>query len=720
MNYPGNPSLSPAVKERVVSTFQQTVTLFQQGRTQDVAAGCELLLQMDPLFDPAKKLLEKLRNPSLPIDVASLMPSAIRDLRSPMEQAREAMADRDFQRTIQLTTAVLTEDLLNDEARILGDEAREKLEAEPFVQQFARKAETSLTSGNVASAKMELEKARALDPAHPDVVRVGKAISARDAAPSAAAPQPSFIVDDGKPQPQAGRSAAQAADFGFTFEEEKAPDIAVDQFSFDAPKAPDFSFSAPPPPRSEAAAGGFSFNATPEAPKSPPGTSTLGGSEFDFSTASVVTTDDDQKKIGQYIADGDRAFGAAEYSQAIDLWSRIFLIDVTNDQASERIDAAKAKRRQIEQKVEPLLTTAVDALERGDSAKARAGFAEVLAIDPRNTAAQEYLERLGDADAAAPASSRPYVPPSSQTRSNELFDEELPPELELPLAPPSPGAASPRVSKSDKHKAVPTAKKPPRKLPVALIAIVVGALALAGGGWFMWQQFAKGQEQVETAGEGDALMARATTLASQGKYDQAMALLQNIKPGDPQHDKALVMIADLRTKKSTSAQLIDGVPAEQYFDQRINAAQAAFAIGDYTQAKASYEQALRVKPLALVHQGQYATAAQQASKLDAAKAFLKERKYSEAIASLEPLLASEPQNVSIQRMIADAHFNIAATALQENRTADAIRELDEVLKLNPGDELARRSRELAQRYNGETKDLLYKIYVTYLPLRQAT
>ena len=37
----------------------------------------------------------------------------------------------------------------------------------------------------------------------------------------------------------------------------------------------------------------------------------------------------------------------------------------------------------------------------------------------------------------------------------------------------------------------------------------------------------------------------------------------------------------------------------------------------------------------------------------------------------------------------------------------------------PTNELARRSRDLAVRYNGEAKDLLYKIYVKYLPLRQA-
>lgn len=722
MSYPGNPSLSAAVKERVVSTFQQTVTLYQQGRTDDVAAGCTLLLQMDPLFDPAKKLLEKLRNPAADIDVDSLVPSSERPSKLPIELARQAMAERDFERVVQLTTEILTDDLLNDEARILGDEAREKLEAAPFVEQFARKADFSLTAGNVAAAKMELEKARALDPAHPAVIRVARSIAARDSAPSVSAPQPSFIVDDGKAQPT-GRSAAQAADFGFTFEEEKVPEVALDQFSFDAPAAPDFSFNAPAVPRSEPF-GGFSFDAAPPAapPAAAPAPTPVAPSpsgEFDFSTAGVATTDDDQKKIEQYLADGDRAFAAGEFSQAIDLWSRIFLIDVTNDQASERIDAAKARRRQTEQRVEPLLTTAVDALERGDSDKARAGFAQVLAVDPRNATALEYLERLGDSDSAPVAPSRPYAPPSahSSVPSDDLFGEELPAGLEIPLMPPDPEAVAP-AAKAGKQKAAPAPKKAPRKLPVVPIAIVVGLLALGGGGYLMWQQFSGGEEEIEAAGAGDALMGRANVLAAQGKYDQAIALLQDIKPGDPQHDKALVMIADLRTKKSTSAQLIDGIPAEQHFAQRTAAAEAAFASGDYLQAKALYEQAMRAKPLSPAQKTQYDQATQQASKFDAAFALLKERKYAEAIASLEPLRAAEPQNASIQRMIGDAYFNLAATALQEEKTADAIRALDEVLKANPNDEIARRTRELAQRYNNEPKDLLYEIYVKYLPLRQ--
>src|SRR5215813_13038555 len=134
--YLGNASLSTAVKERVLSTFQQTVALFKQGRTDEVIQGCGLILRMDPMFDPAKKLLEKARNTASPIDVDALLPSTGEDGR--VRDARTAMAGRDFQRVLELTTELLTEDLTNDDARVLNEQAREKVEAAPFVDQFIR------------------------------------------------------------------------------------------------------------------------------------------------------------------------------------------------------------------------------------------------------------------------------------------------------------------------------------------------------------------------------------------------------------------------------------------------------------------------------------------------------------------------------------------------------------------------------------------------------
>src|SRR5260370_30151067 len=112
--YPGNSSLSSAVKERVVSTFQQPMALYREGQIDDVVAGCGLILRMDPLFDPAKKLLEKARNPNAPIDIESLAPTS--SASDGIRQAREALATRDFTRVLNITTEILTNDLTNEEA----------------------------------------------------------------------------------------------------------------------------------------------------------------------------------------------------------------------------------------------------------------------------------------------------------------------------------------------------------------------------------------------------------------------------------------------------------------------------------------------------------------------------------------------------------------------------------------------------------------------------
>jgi tetratricopeptide (TPR) repeat protein len=719
MSYPGNASLSGAVKDRVLSTFQQTLALYHQGRADEVASGCNLILQMDPAFEPARKLLEKSRNPALPIDVDALVSSSGG---GDMQQARSAMAARDFQRVIQITTDILTEDLLNDDARILGDEARERLEASPFVEQFARKCDQLLSAGNIAAAKLELEKARALDPTHPALARISASLAARESAPPPAVP--SFIVDD-KPSPQlSGRSTAQAADFGFAFEEEKPPAAPVAaepsfaNFSFDSP-GQSFSFGSPAAPSTDSTFGEFSFD-SPAAPPAaaPPVAQEPPPADFDFATASVITSSDDQKKIEQYLADGDRAASAGDYQQAIDLWSRIFLIDVTNDLASERIERAKLKRRELEQKVETILASGISAFERGDTAKAHNDLSEVLKIDPNNATAQEHLARLGETvvEGGASARSNPYVPPSVDERRMDLdfLDDS---ESEDVLVPPPPAAPA-RKGAIGKKTAPPAATKPKaeRRLPMGVILAIVGVLVLGGGGWFAWNKFMNKPDADPGATQG--IFARASALAGAGKYDQAIKLLRDIKPDDPEHDKALVMIADLAAKKSTSSQMIDGVPAAQYYEQKLEAARLAFDAHDFVSAKVAFEQAMRVKPLPPDLKVRYDSASQQVAKLDAAKALFKERKYLEAISNLQSLQEQDPSNLNAQRLIIDAHFNLGAQALQEERIQDAIREFDEVLKAAPDDDLAKRSRDLAQRYDGEPKDLLYKIYVKYLPTRQ--
>ncbi len=659
-NYPGNGSLSAAVKDRVVSTFQQTLALHQNGRIDEVIAGCNLILQMDPLFDPARKLLEKARNPAMAIDLASLSPQpAASPAGGGLGEARSAMATRDFERVVQITTEILTNDLMNDEARILSEEAREKMEAAPFVEQFARKCEQHLASGNLSAARTDLEKARALDPAHPALARIQKLLADKESAgPKEAAT--SFVVD-APSAPAGGRTTAQASDFGFTFEEEKAapaqPSFAG--FSFDSPSS---SSNAEAP-----FAGGFSFDKPAGGPTPPASDSgalkKTNSGEFDFSTASIETSPDDQKKIDQYLTDGDRAFEGGGYQQAIDLWSRIFLIDVTNEAASDRIERAKSRRRELEQKVEGVLSAGIIAYERKDYATARTRLNEVLQADPSHASAIEYLERV---DAASSGKGDPSIQPSAPFEPPVLDDESpdisssSPGALQIPAPSSAPAPAAPR--KSAPKAASAPAPTPGRRLPIP--AIVVVLLLLGAAGWFAWSKFAPRQKADTLAAS--TVITSATSLGEQGKYDQAIAILQQITPGDPKYDAALGLISDLQQKKSKAAAMIDGRPAGQYYDENLAAANTAFGLLDFIAAKKSFENAMRVKPLPPEAKTAYEAANQQVAKLDTARALFGERKYADVIIALEPLLQREPDNRSIQRMITDATSTVSRRPFSRN------------------------------------------------------
>jgi tetratricopeptide (TPR) repeat protein len=735
--YLGNPSLSTAVKDRVMSTFDQALQLYKVGRTEEVIQGCGLILQMDPQFDPAKKLLEKARNPMAPIDIDKLVPAAATG--DALAEARDAMTHRDFQRVVNITTEILTNDLMNEDARVLNESAREKMEAAPFVDQFARKFDQSMANNDTASARTNMEKARSLDPDHPAVQRMEKAVTTPAVAtPAPAAPPasqgfsfdaPSFIVET--PQATPGRGTAQAADFGFTFEEEKAPpsaDGALAGFSFETPAAkPEPPKPAPAPPPAPEPAGfsfdtpagaGFSFDApAPAAPAPPPAAAPPAASsaEFDFSSASFETSDDDRRKIDQYLADGDRAYDSGDFQQAIDLWSRIFLIDVTNEPASDRIEKAKAKRRETEQKIEPLLTGAVAAFDRRDFDGAREKFNEVLRVDPTNASAHDYLERLSNTvdEGGAAATVTDYLPPSTPKR--DIFaDEDLEGTYEVPVATPPPKASA-EEKKQAAAKAAPA--KAAKRSPMGAVIAIVAVAVLAGAGWFAYSKFLS--KPVSDPGATKAIFADAARLSQQGKYDLAIAKLQDVKAEDPQHDAAVVMIADLQHKKSQAAAMIDGKPSAQYFSDQVNAGRTAYDAHDYDGAKRAFEQAMRVKALPADVKPLYDTSAQQVAKLDAAKSLFKEHRFADALGNLQQLSTQDPQNKNITRMVIDAHFNLGAAALQEERLPDAMKEFDEVLKLDPSDDLAKRSKELAVRYNGQPKDLLYKIYVKYLTMRQA-
>src|SRR3954453_19289231 len=67
MSYSGNPSLTADVRQRILSTFDQTLELAQEGNRQEALLGCDFVLRMDPQFKPAHLLQDRLRSTAGPV-----------------------------------------------------------------------------------------------------------------------------------------------------------------------------------------------------------------------------------------------------------------------------------------------------------------------------------------------------------------------------------------------------------------------------------------------------------------------------------------------------------------------------------------------------------------------------------------------------------------------------------------------------------------------------
>ena len=72
MRYVGNASLSEQIQERILTTFQQTLSLAQEGNSQEALLGCDFVLRLDPLFEPARQLQTRLNEGEGPIEVDDL------------------------------------------------------------------------------------------------------------------------------------------------------------------------------------------------------------------------------------------------------------------------------------------------------------------------------------------------------------------------------------------------------------------------------------------------------------------------------------------------------------------------------------------------------------------------------------------------------------------------------------------------------------------------
>ena len=150
-------------------------------------------------------------------------------------------------------------------------------------------------------------------------------------------------------------------------------------------------------------------------------------------------------KVRQYLQEGQGLYDAGQYQDAIDVWTRIFILDENSKEADALIDKAKTAMNANQGEIEHNLTEAIAAFNAGEFERSRPLLERVLQSFPGHREAQYYLGRINEkAVVAAPP------PPPAASVSPPTFSAPPPiftaARVEPPAAPAAPAASSPAFS----------------------------------------------------------------------------------------------------------------------------------------------------------------------------------------------------------------------------------------------------------------------------------
>lgn len=740
-SYSGNPSLGDEVKQRIVGTFEQSLDLAERGRSQEALLGCDFILELDPEFEPARALKERLEGGGEP-DVGDLRPGAAPPSGEGGGRPEESFGDLFDLDSLELpdleepsgpppgpSAAGATEDLASDLRRRLNardyqavldragedrervaadpelasivETAQARLEALPYVESFLQKAGTALRSGDREAARQALAKARSLDPEHPLLEDLEAEAGEADR-PAAAQVPPA----EGPAEPEAAA--------------EPEPGFGDEEF-LGGYELPDLDSPSPEPPE------------TPEDSPSPepPG---------------PATGDD---RIAQLLDEGQRHADEGNLQEAIDAWSRIFLIDVDHEEAARRIEDARRRKAERERRVEEVFHEGLASLEEGDADTARRRFERVLELHPGHLAARSYLDQL---DSGEPAQGPPAGAPTGaetmavgELGSFDLSDISGPREggagrselqEEILVPPPPGGAGADRERPADEAgptgalpsygKAV--AGKDPGRRTFLLVGGLVLVLVLAAAAVLYVKKdslFPNSDVEEPVAEEPAAEPApgpieRATELHERGQTAMALGLLRRIRPDDLRHAEAQELIARWEEPAEPEEEGATEALAPEALERRgllLAAAETAVAEEEYLLASELYDRAGRIAEL----EGEHAERAERVEAelvpLEPEIELFREGEYELVLPRLWRLYQEDPTNRSVQRMIVASYYNRGVRQLQRGDPAGAAEEFEEALALAPDDRDLQRHYLLAQTYQRRPRDLLYRTYVKYLPLR---
>jgi tetratricopeptide (TPR) repeat protein len=762
--YPGNPSLPREVRDKILSTFRHTLNLYKEGKTDDCLIGCDFILKMDPRFAPARQLMEKAKNPASEVDVARLEALVAE---TPTRQERVASAEtdrllvraaesfnaRDFDAAVATAEQVLQVLPGNQDATQILEKARQKKNAQPQFEVARQRAIAALDGKRTSEARAALDKMRSLDPEHPAV-----ALLDRRLAPEATAPELGESTNPGlslvdepppvAPPPRPGPPPARPAppppppvpemggglgDLSLdSFDESSSsvvppPDMGgnpatgplslagndfSDRFSDPAGSAPNLWSE---PPADQGGLGDLSLDASPE-PSAAPESVFSGAPDPVFSRAPEPEPPSQQQEIESLLHRGDEAAQSGNRQQAIEIWSRIFLIDINNSEAVGRIEKARKEMSEGNKRVAEGLKRGREAFESGDYTGAREAFLEVLALDESDATARSYLDRI-ESELARPSSGLDL---SRKAPEGDILAEEMADAAETgpeALAP----AAEPKPKKEPRQRA-----PMDRKFLMALGAALL--LAIAVGGYFLMRPGRSGAP-APGAADGGPSLEHATALFKDGKLDETIAELKSISPQHPDYARAQKMLATLTRKTGAgetagSSEAAPGAsaaapaagPPPEAVRQR-EQAEKALAEKRYIDALTAFNLAAPAYHDDPTFSQSLGAASEKVSELTPAVKLYNEAEYETAIPILWRIYQAERDNQDARSYLLRSYYNQGIAQLQNGLYPKAVESFKEVTAIEPADSDAVRHKKFAEHYMKGDLDLMGRIYVRHVQQR---
>jgi tetratricopeptide (TPR) repeat protein len=436
---------------------------------------------------------------------------------------------------------------------------------------------------------------------------------------------------------------------------------------------------------------------------------------------SAPTTDDE---IATLLQQGDDAARTGNRQQAIEIWSRIFLIDINNSDAVGRIEKARQDMAEGNRRVAESLKQGRERFESGDFTAAREAFLGVLALDETDQTARSYLDRI-EQQLSRPSAGLDL---SHRTPARDVLEEEF---AEAAAVPADVTAAAPARAEEPKAR---SARAPMDK---RFLIALGGALALAVVvGVYLWLRpsgtaSSGGAPQPSAGGAGGPSLEHATSLFRDGKVAETIAELKKIPPSSPDYARAQKLLTSLSKSSSGAAEPAAGETAA---GGEKPAGGAAAPSADAVRQRDEGLKALQekryidaLKSLSLASASfdgdpsfasELGAASEKVNELTPAVKLYNEGEYETAIPILWRIFQADRSNQDARSFLLRCYYNQGIAQLQNGLYAKAAESFGEVLSVDPQDSESIRHKKFAERYLKGDLDLLGRIYVRHVQQRQ--